>query len=287
MRLLLIFCCFVAPVAAAMGSLPVAKAAKELLAIFACGRSLADPTRAACMAVLARVRSALEAMSRAALRESCEALLSHHRSKYPIDQEQTYQRLAQLTRQHARGRNGAIHVSIHAAAAGDLGDVMRAAWAEDAALPTLCLSLSDLIPGQGPGVLGIADDGCPLLATGEPAAAGAKDVVAARNCFYDMYTAFLTLSAMAYELKHDGLFVIGLVKQQVAPHHHPLTTAPPPLRHPHHHLHLHPRQHLQHLHAVTHTSVTTASIATRLAMWAHSSSRHCPTASSSIHGSRR
>ena len=142
MRLLLIAFCFVAPVAAAMDSLPVPKAASELLAIFACGRALADPTRAACMAVAARVRSALQALSPAKLRESCEALLSHHRSKYPIEQEQTYQRLAELTREHARGRTGAIDVSIHAAAAGDLADVMRAAWAEDAALPTLHLSTS-------------------------------------------------------------------------------------------------------------------------------------------------
>ena len=63
---------------------PVPKVAKVLLSILAREGALENPTREACEGVLARVQSALQGMSQAKLRESCEALQSYLHRKYPV-----------------------------------------------------------------------------------------------------------------------------------------------------------------------------------------------------------
>ena len=196
-------------------------AARELLSVFARVKEYShQPTPALCLAQLKATKEYLQQLGPAKVLASSAALLQHHHLQYPIKDEMTYHALVERTMQallRSSGRGAPFRVAIHAAAAGDLGKLLRAARVapHSQPVPSLEVTESDLIPEQCHGVFGIAANGNPLDGDGNEMADGKQDVVLARNCWYNMFCAYLTLRAMLRQLKPGGVAVIAILRQQV------------------------------------------------------------------------
>ena len=213
------------------------KAAVKLLKIFYRIETYsAHPTLSLCRAQLKATKDALQQLG-ASLNTCSRALLEHHHRQYPLEKEGTYHALVDSTLNEAAVLCGlnTVRVTIHAAAGGNLAELLRTGAAEQSQLPALEISQSDLVPDQAPDVCGIDEDGNPCDANGHEAATGLQDVALARNCWYNPLATFLTLRAMLRQLKPGGLLVISILRQQACSrptsdtaHHH--TAAPP-----HHH----------------------------------------------------
>ena len=203
------------------GKLKMPKKAAALLSVFASVKEYShQPTRAVCLAQLKATMEELQRMGPTEVQASSAALLQHHHLQYTLPTEMTYHALVERMMQEllrSSGRGAPIRVAIHAAAGGDLGQLLRAARVapQSQPLPTVEVTESDLIPGQALSVFGIAADGNPLDAKGDVMAAGEQDVVLARNCWYNHLCAYLTVRAMLRQLKPGGRLIIAMLRQQV------------------------------------------------------------------------
>ena len=131
-----------------------------------------------CDALHQQLQDELQAMDQCVLQAYLKELREHHYNSYPTKEEQTYQYLVKCAADFAVQGQG-VRVSLHGAAGGELGGLVRAA------LPTTSKIIeSDIVPGQAPGVTGVSPQGYPLLADGTVAVAGSFDIALARNCFY-------------------------------------------------------------------------------------------------------
>ena len=186
--------------------------ATKAIALFKwpCDESATTPGE--CNDLHEKLQASLLKLDPSELQRLLKALSDHHHSSYPIESEQTYHALADVFGTFSEARQSAtaeqVRVSIFAAAAGDLGKLVKKR------VPTADVIESDVVPGQSAAVMGVSKRGYPLLSNGEEAAAATYDAVLARNCFYSAPLAFTMLRAMLDLLAPDGLFCIAFVRQQ-------------------------------------------------------------------------
>ena len=159
-----------------------------------------------CKRILASVRA-----DAAALGPECsEALASYHKERYPTPENESYTSLLEVIQDQVERRAcSALCVGISAAADGELGKLLLNSH------PDLKIHQSDLRAGQAPDVHGIDADAHPLAVDGTRVACGGTDVALARNCFYNVYTTFLTMLSMCRVLRPDGVLAVACTRKQL------------------------------------------------------------------------
>lgn len=182
-------------------------------------------TEAVASAAISKARAAIFSMPD--YLGAMQKLVLYHRNKF---NDSSYEALAELiaadfcaflTALPAGDTDSKYLAHVLAAADGELGriilEAVRAAVRRsfpdvaDAHFGRFILTQSDLIPGQGAGIVGVDDNGLPIGID-----LGSQNMVVARHCFYTSLLGSQTLRAAARIAKPGGILAIVALRRQIA-----------------------------------------------------------------------